>query len=182
MTDSQSNRLDMYIVVNDFYTDHQAAIDPVPARATAFGQLATNITTINTLVAGQSANTTGVAKDKSDLRDALDNITLATLASARAWALSEDNNTLAQEFNYPLSEIQKIKDDTMQGFCDHRIALINDNLAAMADFGIDAASITVWQTALDSYTSVLETPREAINARHLNTVGLKDAFSETSTL
>ena len=172
----------MYLVVNDFYTDNQAVIDAVPARATAFAQLGTNITTINTLVAGQSTNTTGVAQDKSGLRNTLDNITVTTLATARAWALSADNNTLAEEFNYSLSEIQKIKDDTMQGFCDHRIALVNDNLAAMADFGIDAAAVTVWQNALDAYVAVLETPREAINARHLNTVGLKDTFSETSLL
>ena len=182
MTDSQSNRLDMYLVVNDFYSDNQVVIDAVPARATAFGQLGTNITTINTLIAGQSTNTTGVAKDKSELRATLDNIAATTMASAKAWALSEDNNTLAQEFNYALSEVQKIKDDTIQGFCDHRIGLINDNLAAMADFGIDTASVTAWQDALDAYVAVIESPREAINARHLNTVGLKDIFSETSEL
>ncbi len=182
MTDPQSNRLDMYIVVNNFYLSNQATIDLVPARATAFGQLGTNITTINGLVGGQSLTTTGVTQDKSALRLILDNITSTTLASARAWALSVGNNTLAEEFNHSFSEIQKIKDDTVQGFCEYRITLINDNLPAMADFGIDAAAVTQWTDALSAYVAMLESPREAVNTRHLNTVALKDVFSQTSDL
>ena len=86
MTDSQSNRLDMYLVVQDFYESNQATIDTVPARASAFAQLVTNITDINKEVAGQSTNTTGVAQDKSALRDTLDNIAATALATAKAWA------------------------------------------------------------------------------------------------
>ncbi len=182
MTDSQSNRLDMYLVVQDFYEDNQATIDLVAARATAFGQLNTNITAINAEIAGQSTNTTGVAQDKSAIRITLDNITAVTLAAAKAWALATENNTLAAEFDYSLSDIQRIKDDTMQGFCDYRISLVNDNIASLADYGIDAAAVTAWQDALDAYTAVLETPREAINARHLHTEALKTLFSNTGSL
>lgn len=182
MTDAQSNNLDMYLVVQDFYQDNQAIIDTVLARANAFAQLNANITAINQQAAGQSTNTTGVAQDKSALRDTLDNITAATLATAKAWANANSNNTLAAEFDYSLSEIQRIKDDTMQAFCDHRIQLINDNLAALVDYGIDAAAITAWQDALNAYTAVLESPRQAINTRALHTQNLKTLFSATSEL
>ena len=182
MTDAQSNKLDMFLVVQGFYESNQAVLDAVAARATAFAQLGTNITAINTEIAGQSTNPTGVAQDKTALRNTLDNITATTLASAKAWALANGNNTLAAEFDYPISEIQRIKDDTVQGFCDLRIGLVNDNLAAMVDYGIDAATITAWQTALDNYVAVLESPREAINTRHLHTVNLETLFGQTSAL
>lgn len=182
MTDAQSNKLDMYLVVLGFYQDNQAVIDVVAARATAFTQLGTNITAINTQIAGQSSDTTGVAQDKTALRNTLDNITAVTLASAKAWAIAANNNTLAAEFDYAPSDIQRIKDDTMQGFCDHRIALINDNIAALADYGIDATAITAWQDALNAYVAVLESPREAINTRHLHTQTLKTLFSSTGNL
>lgn len=182
MNDSQSNRLDMYIVVNGLYLSNQPIIDAVPARATAFGALGANITAINTQVAGQSANTTGVTQDKAVLRSNLDNAASAVLTPTKAWAISVGNNTLVAEFNYSLSAIQQIKDDTMQGFCDHRIALVNDNIANLADFGILPANVTQWQDALNAYVAILETPREAINTKHLHTQNLKSLFSSTATL
>lgn len=182
MTDLQSNRLDMYLVVKSFRYASQAIIDAVPARVVAFDKLDDNITAINTRIAGQSANTTGVAQDKTAIRTALDDVTSAILSPAKAWAISINNNTLAVEFDYPISTIQKIKDDTMQGFCDHRIALITENLGALADFGIIAANVTEWQDALDAYVAVLETPREAINSKHLHTASLRTLFSNTQIL
>ena len=182
MNDSQSNRLDMYIVVKGFYNDNQAIIDTVPARAIAFGQLQNNITAINSQIAGQSSNTTGVTLDKAAIRANLDNIASSILTPAKAWAISVNNNTLTAEFDYSLSAIQGIKDDTMQGFCDHRIPLINNNLPALSDFGILPTDVAAWQDALNDYVAVLESPREAINTKHLHTKNLKTLFSETFVL
>ena len=172
----------MYLVVEDFHTEFQVILDAVTARANAFGQLKTNIDLINKEAGLQSTNTTGVALDKSALRDTLDETTATTLASAKAWAKAVGNNTLAAEFDYSLSDIQRVKDDTMQGFCDYRIGLVNDNLAALADYGIDATTVTAWQDALNAYTPVLESPRQAINNRVLHTQNLKNLFTDTGKL
>lgn len=182
MNDSQSNNLDMYILVNDFYLDNQVTLDLVLARATAFGLLGTNLTAINAQVAGQSTNTTGVTQDKAALRNTLDNITVTVLSSAKVWANVTENNTLAAEFNYSLSDIQEIKDDTMQGFCDFRIQLVTDNLAALADYGIDNNAVTAWQDALDAFVNKVGSPRQAINTRHLHTANLKAIFKATGKL
>ncbi|MCF8277141.1 MAG: carboxypeptidase-like regulatory domain-containing protein [Flavobacteriales bacterium] len=182
MTDSQSNRLDMYIIVNNFYLANQPDIDAVPARTTAFGQLQSNIVAINKQIGSQSTNTSGVAQDKTALRDTLDNMTNSVLQPCKAWAIAIGNNTLAAEFDYPISEIQKIKDDIMQGFCEYRIGLVSANLVAMADYGIDPTIVTSWQDALNVYVAVLESPREAVNARHLHTETLKDLISQTQEL
>ena len=182
MTDSQSNKLDMYNVVFNYYTTNQTIIDAVPARQTAFGQLGLNIALINKEIAGQSSNTTGVAQDKTALRNTLDNITNTVLQTSKAWALSINNNTLAAEFDYSLSDIERIKDDTIQGFCNYRIQIVNQNLPALADYGIDATAVTAWQDALTAYVNVLESPRVAINTRHLHTQKLKELFSQTQDL
>lgn len=172
----------MYLVVSAFYSSNQTVIDTVSARTAAFAQLDALITAINSRIAGQSATSKGVTQDKQAVRTTLDNITHATMSLARAWALATGNNTLAEEFNYPLSDIERIKDDTMQGFCNYRIQIVNDNLAAMADYGIAATTVTEWQDALNAYVAILEAPREAINAKHLNTMGLKELFTETTKL
>lgn len=182
MTDAQSNRLDMYLIVYEFYTSNQVVLDDIPAITNAFNQLNANIDQINAEVGAQSSNTTGVTQDKTALRNTLDSYTATILATAQVWATQNNNNTLAAQFDYSLSDIQRIKDDTMQGFCNYRITLVNDNLAAMADFGLDAAAITDWQNALNAYAAAVERPRQAINARSLHTQRLKTLFSETSAL
>lgn len=182
MTDSQSNSLDMFLVVNGFYLANLLVIDAVPARTAAFGTLATNIAAINTQIAGQSANTTGVTQDKAAVRTTLNSITMSLLSPAKAWAVNERNNTLLAEFDYSLSDIQRIKDDSMKGFCEHRLQLIEDHILGMADYGIQPPSLVSWQSAIDTYASILESPREAINSRHLKTANLKVLFKETSLL
>jgi len=182
MTDSQSNKLDMYIVVNDYHVANLAFLDAVPARALAFGQLTFFITTINEQIGFQSSNTTGVAQDKTTARNTLDNISVSILSPAKAWAISVGNNTLAVEFDYSFSELQHIKDDTITGFCTYRHGLVSSNIAAMADFGITAVSMAQWQAAIDAYNTILATPREAINARHMHTANLKDLFKGTGDL
>ncbi len=182
MTDPQSNKLDMYTVVHDFYTQNQPDIDTVTALTNGFISLDTIVGSINKAIGGQSATSKGVTTDKTVLREVLDNLTLSIMAPAKAWALANGNNTLAQEFSYPLSDIQRIKDDTMPGFCTYRINLVNDNIATMADFGILPAQVTAWETALLDYTTALGTPRGAINKRHMYTASLKDLFADATTL
>ena len=172
----------MYIVVNDYYTDNQAEIDTVVALATGFVRLQTNIGQINKEVAGQSVDTTGVAKDKTALRDTLNSIALNVMTPAKAWTLATGNNTLADLFNYPISELEYIKDDTMQGFCSVRIAAVIENLTPLADYGITSAETDAWEAALNAYVAVLASPREAINTRHLHTTSLKALFSDTAKL
>jgi len=182
MTDEQSNQLDMLLVLKDFYTDNQAAIDTIPVLALNFPQIAANIAVINVHAAGQSANLKGVAQDKSNLRDNLNQLTFNTLGIARAWAVANENATLAEEFKVTESGLEKIKDDTMAAYCTHRYTLVNDNVAAMADYGLTPALMTTWQDAITDYESAVASPREAINTRSTHTDQLKITFDDTMTL
>lgn len=182
MTDDQSNQLDTLLVLRDFYTTNQAAIDVVPVLAVNFPQIAANIAVINIHVAGQSANIKGVAQAKSNLRSNLNELTFNILGIARAWAVAEDNAALAEEFKVTESGLEKIKDDTIAAYCTHRYTLVNDNLAAMADYGLSALLMTAWQDAISDYETAVATPREAINARSSHTGSLKTVIDETIKL
>jgi hypothetical protein len=182
MTDDQSNQLDMLLVLKDFYTANQPVIDVVPVLALNFPQIATNISVINTNVAGQSANIKGVAQNKNNIRAGLNELTFNILGIARAWAVADNNPTLAEEFKVTESGLEKIKDDTIAAYCTHRFILVNNNVAAMADYGITPVLLTTWQDAITDYETAVVSPREAINIRSTHTANLKAMFDETDSL
>jgi hypothetical protein len=78
------------------------------------------------------------------------------------------------------TQISQIKDDTIQAFLELRITIVNDNIAALNDYGITAPLVTQWQAALTTYLSFLTAPRGAIVQRSVQTSNLRSLFKQTS--
>lgn len=182
MTDRQSNYLDMYGVVLTLYTANQAVIDAVAARATAFGAFQNNVTAINTNVANQSLVVMGVSADKAQARATLNGLSQVIFGLARTWALAVDDLTSAGEFDFSLSEIGRVKDDSIIPFLEHRLAIVNGNLPALADYGITPALVTQWEDAISDYGSVVSAPRSAIVSRSTSTAQLRQLFNTVQRL
>lgn len=172
----------MFLAVNKFYLQNQALIDGVQARALGFGQLGANITAINVNLGFQTGTTKGITLDKKALRTSLNEISLAILSPARAWAISEENNSLAEMFHVTPTELNYMKDDTVGAFCRMRHGLVNDKVALMTDYGITTVLLETWASAIDAYEAVLANPRNAIVTRKQKTANLKSLFQLTSKL
>ncbi len=180
MTDPQSNRLDMFNLVSTVYTTYQAVIDTVPARTAAFTKHNTNRNSILQAVGGQSSSTIGPTIDKAQAREELNLFTDTVFAPVRAWAAVNGNNTIGAQFKLSPTQISQIKDDTIQAFLELRITIVNDNIAALNDYGITAPLVTQWQAALTTYLSFLTAPRGAIVQRSVQTSNLRSLFKQTS--
>ncbi len=180
MTDAQSNRLDMFNLVSEFYSANQAVIDTVNARTAAFTAHNANRDAIQLNLSAQTSNTRGAAADKSGARVQLSIIAETVFLPVRAWATVNADQTTRAEFDYSRSEIQQIKDDTIEAFLNHRITIVNDNLAALADYGITATLVTQLQDALTDYLAFLSAPRGAIVRRSVSTANLKALFKTAS--
>ena len=172
----------MYNTTGLFHSENQLIIDLVPARATAFARLNTNRTALAAAIGGQSVQTTGSTKDNQLMRSNLVTLTFAILQPSAAWATIVENNTLRDQFNVSKSELKDIKDETFPAFCRERLTLVNDNLIALADYGITAAITTVWATAIDNYDAALGRPRLAVTTRSTKTQTIKSLISETGKL
>lgn len=180
MTDAQSNRLDMFNLVSEFYTANQAVIDAVTARTAAFTAHNANRAAILANLSGQTSNTQGSTADKAEAREQLSLMAETIFLPVRAWATVNGNQTIRAEFDYGRNAIAKIKDDTIEAFLNHRIAIVNDNLPALTDYGITAALVTQLQNALTDYLAFLSAPRGAIVRRSVNTANLKALFRTAS--
>ena len=179
MTDGQSNLYDMYVVVEKFYLDNQLIIDAVPARATAFTIFQGNVAAINSNIAIQSMVTVGVTTDKKQARITLNDLSTVIFALARTWAISNEDNTNAEEFNFSHSSIARIKDDSIIPFLEHRKEIVDANAAALADYGITPAILTVWENNMTVYSQRKTKPRTAIVTRSLSTSNLGNLFDAT---
>jgi len=180
MTDRQSNSLDMFLVVRTFHTNNALILDTVPARAAAFGLHSTRITAINAIASAQSGNITGIATDKAILRSALDTLAFDHMTAALVWARLQSNNTLAAEFDYTRSDIEKVKDDSIIAFCQHRYQIMDANSATLADYGILPATLAAWQTAMTAYEPLVPGPRSARVSKKVLTAQLKTLFKQTN--
>lgn len=180
MTDNQSNRLDMYNLVSEFYTANQSVIDTVTARTAAFTTHNANRSAILSNLSGQTSNTEGATADKAEAREQLSLISETVFLPVRAWATLNNDQTTRAEFDYGRNALSKIKDDTIEAFLNLRITIVNDNIAALADYGITPTLVTQWQDALTEYLAFLSAPRGAIVKRSVHTGNLKTLFKTTS--
>jgi len=172
----------MYKVVNTLYTANQAVMDLVTARANAFGVFQANVTAINANIANQSLVTQGVTADKAQARETLNSLTAVIFQLARVWALANNDLTNAGEFDFSRSEIEKVKDDSIIPFIEHRLAIINANSGTLIDYGITAALITQWQQAMSDFDTLNASPRSAIVSRKTSTAQLGILFKNTQKL
>ncbi len=79
--------------------------------------------------------------------------------------------------DYELYQIQELKDDEASPFAQHRLNLTNPLVASLADYDIDATTITDWQAAIDAHTAIVAVPRAAIVARSGNIQDLVNLFA-----
>jgi hypothetical protein len=180
MNDRQSNWLDMYNTLWDFYLDKQATIDTILALPPAFASFNTKRLAVKSAAQGQSMATTGAAVNKSNLRAELDEFSYGIMAPVAGWAYSEENFDLHANMDYSQAKLEAIKDDTYPEFLDYRHQLLSDIVADLADLGITQPVLDAWEQAIDDYQAVLNAPRLAITSKKIHTDNLPGLFTDTN--
>ena len=177
MTDPQRNFLDMVKAVDAIYEIHKAVIDAVVARMNAFAKHKINTQAVEEAAGQQSQDTTGVAKDKAEQREVLNSIMYGMTQTVSAYASSISNNTLRDLMNHSLTEIERITDESIGGWAQIRLDKINEIVASLADWDIDADAITEAQDAIDDYDSAKDAPRVAQVQKKGHTGDLKERIT-----
>lgn len=179
MDATQQNYLDMFNAVGLFYQDNQTLIDLVPARTTAFAFVQSQAGLIGDAAGKQSLPGTGVTLDKAQARETLNQQTYANLAAVAPYAKSINNNALYQQLNYNFSQIADVQDESIADWAQERLDLINP-LVPLADYGVDAAVITTWQSAIDAYRPLAAAPRNFTVQRTGHTLNIELLIKETN--
>jgi hypothetical protein len=182
MNAEQQAKLNMYDAVKTACANNAATVATINGFKTAFDEFKDKIATIKEVAQQKDMATTGAAADKKARKQNLSRIGSVVAGAIFAYAAATDNNTLKQEVKFTNSDLLRTKDAMLAPRCRNIHDLGAANLAALADYGINAAKLTELQTAIDAYAEAASKPRAAINTRAAKTATLPQLFAEADKI
>jgi len=182
MTDIQENKMSMYIAVSSVMDGFNAVWAGTPAYVTAAGAYNGKLDEIRATRLVQEGDTTGVAADKAQAREAAVAGAIMIAAAVQAYASVEGNNTLGGLVDYSASDLRRSRDTVLSDRLDVIHDAANDNLAALTDYGVVGADLTAFEALIAAYNDQVQDPRTAIGGRAAATAHLVDLFTETDDI
>jgi hypothetical protein len=159
MNDILENRLSMYMAVQTFYTENQAAIDAVPALPPLFTQFNTHVTKIVDFAGPASADITGSAVDKKDKRVALTSAILKVCDAFSAWCYNNGDNTKAELFDETQASLDRMRDTALYTFAKNLELEADPVVLDLADYMVVPADITALADAAAAFLVFLKQPK-----------------------
>lgn len=182
MTSKNEAKLNMYRAVAKHSNDNAAIIATVPAFSTAITALNAVISSIISTAQMEVQVISGVALDKAQLKQLLAQQAADIAASVYAYASSINDNTLKAQVNYRLYALLREKDEILGPVCTNIHDAANAHVAALTPYGITAATLTAFATAISNYSSAVPNPRNAVSQRKAYKKELKKLFGEADQL
>ena len=182
MTAKQEAKLNMYHAVVTFCDDNTAIVTTVPAFETALTAAKTKLAAIVTTAQLEAQVIAGIAMDKEQLRSNLCQQARDMASVVFAYASSINNNELKEQVNFSFTDLRRLRDDQLAPVAQNIYNAANDNLVALATYGITAPILTTYQDSIDDYQAVVPGPRNATSLRATYKANLKTLFADTDTI
>lgn len=158
-----------------------ATTDSLPALKTGIQQLQSDIVKTDTKLAGYKIVLKGIAADKSQARKNLASISYSIMSSVRAFALNNNDNTLAEKMKVQISILQREKYNELLQITSNAFAIIQPLVSQLAAYNVTNQKMEDWHTAISKMANLLNGPQSAIAARKtLGQVIVKD-MAQTMT-
>jgi hypothetical protein len=182
MTSKQEAKLNMFRATQKHCADNATIVATIPAFQAAVNSLNAIISSIVATTQQEDLVTKGITIDKAEAKKTLCQLAADVAAPIIAFAASNNNNQLMQEVNFSYTELFRSKDDQLAPRCKniHDAALAN--LAALAPYGISAATVTTLQASIDNYQAAVPTPRNAAAQKITIRTNLKNLIKEADTV
>jgi hypothetical protein len=182
MTNKQESKYSMELVLRDFLNQNATITATIPNFGTLFPTFTANINQIQVIREQQEADKTGIADNKEMLRADLIAKTMDVIRKTEAYAKMTNNAVLAKEVHYSESDLKKVSDTILKD----RALLIYDranaNLAALATYGITAATLTALKSAIDLFSASIPKPRLGITEKKQATDQLDKLFKANDAI
>jgi hypothetical protein len=182
MTNNQENRLSSYRASEKVMDDNNAIWNGIPAIVTTKTAFSAKIVAIQAASQQQDSVITGISTDKQFLKTALVDITTPVASGVIAFASQTNNNELLEQVNFTRNDLLRTRDDLIGQRCQNIRDRANDNLVALAAYGITAPVLAVLQTAINNYVTKVPAPRSAQANKKATTTNVKNLFKETDKI
>lgn len=178
MTDKQENKLSMYRATETVLNDNIAIWTGNALFTTVKTALSAKIAALLTARQRQQEIITGIATDKQVLRKIMTTKAGSIAAKVVIYAEDTNNNELLNEVKVGNSRLDKERDDAIAGICQNILDHANDNLVALAAYGITAPMLADLQTAITTYAAKVPKPRVAQAAKKAVTTEITNLIKD----
>lgn len=178
----QEAKLKMYRTTESYCNDHTAIIASNVAFQTAFNNFKTNIAHIISTAQADDVPITGITMDKIKSKEKVCRMTAETAGVIYAYASTVGDNTLKMEVDLTVSDLTRMREDSLAARCQNIHDAGVENLSALGDYGITQDALNSLQTAIDTYSADTPKTRTAISHRKTMTANLAALFDETDQL
>jgi len=182
MTKREEAKLSMYRTVQQFCNNNLTIINTNAAFVAVLALISAKLATLINSETAARKQTKGVAKDKGAQRLNLCLNAFDIAAIVFAYASETNNLTLQQLVNFTFTDLEKTKDELLVPTCNNIKKAASDNLAALATYGITAATLTAFQNNIDLYSGAVPKPRLAKTAKSTSTKNVKATIKEIDSL
>jgi hypothetical protein len=181
MTNQQESRLSMYLSFKDFQTQYTAITTPLPnyvANSTAF---VNTITQIQAIAEQQKMSKKGVTDVKNQYKETLIVTTADYARKLGVYAKFTNNATLAQEVKFSESKLRQVADTAVKDYAQIVYDRAQTNVAALATYGITAATQTALLNAINAYNASIGKPGASRTESGKITKQLENLFKAADT-
>lgn len=172
----------MYRAVEQHCDDNAAIVGTVAAFQTAVTDFKAKIVQILGTEQLSAIAITGIAEDKTNLKQALCQKAADVASLVSAFATSTNNHTLGEQVDYSLSKLSKTRDDQLSPLCQNIFDIGTSNLGDVKNFGLSSAILADLQNAITNYAASTPKPRTAMSQRKTYLSNLADLFKATDAI
>jgi len=176
MTNQQESRLSMYLTFRDFQASYTAITNSLPNYTTNSTTFVNTIPQIQAIAEQQKISKKGVTDNKNNLKETLIVMTADYARKLGVYAKFTNNATLAQEVKFSESKLRQIADTAVKDYAQIVYDRAQTNVAALATYGITAATQTTLLNAINAYNASIGKPGVSRTESGQNTKQLEALF------
>ena len=173
MTNDQENHYSMFKATEKTCDENIALITPITALADIYDHFKATLNKIKQEVVKQETPITGVAEDKEVLRLDLAHYCFVIASLILTYARRVNNNTLKAAVNIAKRDLEKDRDSTLVTDCQRIADKADENIAALAAYGVTPAMVTTLKDKTDAFAAIVADPTHALDHRIVYTENLR---------
>ena len=182
MNGKQEIKLTMEMAVRDELNINSTITATIPGFATYFTPFVANITQIQNISEQQGFSKKGISGNKKQLRTLMIVQGKDIASKVEAYAMNVNNAVLVSEIHFTESDLTKLAATELRDDCQKIYDRANTNIAALATYGITAAILTAFQTAINNFNVSIPKPKLGVAERKQLTSQLTSLFAANDSL
>ena len=181
MTNQQESRLSMYLLFRDYQSAYTAITNPLPNYTTNSTTFVSTIAQIQAVAEQQKISKKGITDNKNKLKESLIVTTADYARKLGVYAKFSNNATLAQEVKFTESKLRQVADTAVKDYAQIVYDRAQANVAALATYGITAATQTALLAAITAYNASIGKPGVSRTESSQTTKQLETLFKTAET-